>query len=297
MTESSLKVAKTGADLYVGTAGWSYDDWKGTVYPEDAPKKFRGLRYLAEECAFNTVELNNTFYRPPKPGYCYAWLKDVKGRGDFRFTAKLWQRFTHERGKAWEASEVSQFREGIGPLVDAGKLGALLVQFPWSFRFNEQSKAWVGDVVEEFADLPLVVEVRSKGWLQDEAVRFIQGLGVSFCNIDQPAFKGNVSLTAHGFGPVGYLRMHGRNYEKWFAKDAGRDERYDYLYSPDELQEIRKAVEEISGKTEQTYVIANNHYRGQAPANALQLMAALTGEDAPAPQPLAGHYDLGAGGD
>jgi len=291
MAQSSLQVRGTGTDLYVGTAGWSYEDWKGIVYPADAPQRFRGLGFLADY--FNTVELNNTFYRPPKPQFCYAWLRDVKDRPDFRFTAKLWQRFTHEREERWRDEDVRVFRDAIGPIVAAGKLGALLVQFPWSFRFSEGSKQWLAGVAEAFGDLPLVLEVRSRGWLQDAALRFVEGLGVGFCNIDQPRIRGNIPLTTYGFGKVGYLRLHGRNAEKWFAEDAGRDERYDYLYSPQELDEVRAAIEKIAAKVEQMYVIANNHYRGQAPANAIQLMRRLTGEDVPAPEPLSRHYDLG----
>jgi len=290
MSESSLKMKKTGTDLYVGTAGWSYEDWKGIVYPPGAPSKFRGLRFLAEY--FNTVELNNTFYRPPRPGFCHAWLRDVEDRADFSFTAKLWQRFTHERQEPWGEGEVRQFREGIGPLVEAGKLGALLVQFPWSFRYGTASRDWVQRVTDEFADMPLVVEVRSKNWTQDEAVEFIRGLGASFCNIDQPEFRGNVGLTSFGFGPVGYMRLHGRNKEKWFAEDAGRDQRYDYLYSRDELGEIRRAIEKIGDEVERMYVIANNHYRGQAPANALQLMGMLTEGEVAVPETLAQHYEI-----
>ncbi|MBS3762747.1 MAG: DUF72 domain-containing protein [Planctomycetes bacterium] len=292
MRYTGLTVKDTGTSLYIGTAGWSYDDWKGRVYPDDAPSNFRGLKYLAEACRFNTVELNNTFYRPPKPGYSYGWLKDVKNRPDFRFTVKLWKRFTHERDEPWQPGEVRQFREGIGPLIDADKLGALLVQFPWSFRFNKKNQKWLENTVDEFADLPLVVEVRSKAWLGDRALEFLQGLGVSFCNIDQPAYKGNIPLTDYGFGTVGYLRLHGRNYESWFSDDAGRNERYDYLYSTDELDEIQAAARNIAEKVEQIYVIANNHYRGQAPANALQLMDMLTEQQVPRPMPLAEHFDL-----
>ena len=147
-------------------------------------------------------------------------------------------------------------------------------------------------VCDEFRDLTPVVEVRSVGWVQQEALRFIEGLGVGFCNIDQPRSRGNIPLTAHGFGKVGYLRLHGRNSEKWFDRNAGRDERYDYLYTAQELDDIEKAIEQISAKVEQMYVIANNHYRGQAPANALQLMGRLTDDDVLVPELLAQHYEL-----
>ena len=290
MTPSTMKAASTGADLYVGTAGWSYDDWKGIVYPVSPPKGFRGLRFLAQY--FNTVELNNTFYRPPNPRYCQGWLRDVSDKPDFSFTAKLWQRFTHQREQPWTAQEVAVFRDGIAPLREVGKLGALLVQFPWSFRYGEPSRDWLSRVVAEFADMPLVLEVRSREWLRQEALEFIGQLGVGFCNIDQPRFRSNIPLTDHAFGSIGYLRLHGRNAEAWFAEDAGRDRRYDYLYGPQELDDIQTAIEKIADKVERMYVIANNHYRGQAPVNALQLMERLTGQDVPVPERLSKHYDI-----
>jgi len=292
MTASSLKVKGTGADLYVGTAGWSYDDWQGIVYPRGIPSTFRGLRFLAEHYGFNTVELNNTFYRPPKPSYCRAWLEDVEGRPDFSFTVKLWRRFTHEREERWSREEVEVFRKGIAPIIEAGRLGALLVQFPWSFRFNEAGMDWLARLAEEFGDLPLVLEVRSRDWLQHGALDFIAGLGLGFCNIDQPGLRSNVPLTAHAFGRIGYLRLHGRNREKWFAEGAGRDQRYNYLYGPEELQGIAETARRIARKVERLYVITNNHYRGQAPANALQLAWMLAGVRGEPPRPLADHYNL-----
>ncbi len=290
MTGSTMQVARTGTDLYVGTAGWSYDDWKGVVYPQKTPRGFRGLKFLARY--FNTVELNNTFYRPPNPRFCHGWLRDVGDRPDFSFTAKLWQRFTHEREQPWTDSEVALFRDGIAPLADAGRLGALLVQFPWSFRYGEPSRDWLGRLVEEFADMPLVLEVRSRAWVRQEALDFIEGLGVGFCNIDQPRFRSNIPLTDYAFGQVGYLRLHGRNAEAWFAKDAGRDQRYDYLYNAQELDDIQVAIERIAEKVERMYVIANNHYRGQAPVNALQLTGRLTARDVSVPELLSEHYDV-----
>ena len=139
-------------------------------------------------------------------------------------------------------------------MLPLGRLGPLLLQFPWSFRYSEGSKRWLRNLVAAFNDLPLVVEVRSTGWVQPEAVEFMRGLGVGFCNIDQPRFRNNIPLTEYGFGRVGYLRLHGRNYENWFSDQAGRDERYDYLYGSEERGEIRQAVERIARKVEQIYV-------------------------------------------
>ena len=277
-----------GTEVCVGPAGWSYEDWDGIVYPQPKPKGFRPPQFLARW--FNTVELNTTFYRPPKPGYCHRWVKDVAARPDFLYTAKLWQRFTHEREEPWSRDDVQVFRDGIAPLVQAGRLGALLAQFPWSFRYSRASEEHLRALAGEFGDLPLVVEVRSRAWLQDEALAFIESLGAGFCNIDQPQFRSNIPLTAHAFGPVGYLRLHGRNAEAWFDKEAGRDARYDYLYRSGEMDEIQDALDRIAQRVERMFVIANNHYRGQAVAAGLSVIRRITGEDPGGPGRVAELY-------
>ena len=278
------------AELYVGPAGWSYKDWEGIVYPEPKPRGFRAPQFLSRW--FNAIELNNTFYRPPNPGYCTRWVADVRDRPDFLYTAKLWQRFTHERDEAWTEEDVRVFRDGIAPLVQTGRLGALLVQFPWSFRYSTLSREHLKALVGDFGDLPLVLEVRHREWMQDQALRFIESLGVAFCNIDQPTFRNNIPLTSIAFGPVGYLRLHGRNAQAWFSKDAGRDQRYDYLYKDDELDEIEAALREIADRVERMFVIANNHYRGQAVAAGLQVIQRLTGEASEPPGPDGELYGL-----
>lgn len=278
-----MKVSEQNCELYIGTAGWSYSDWEGIVYPKRRRSDFRELRYLAEEFGFNTVELNNTFYRPPSPDYCRKWLSDVRGIADFQFTAKLWRRFTHEREQDWSAGEADRFRRSIAPLTEAGKLGVLLVQFPWSFRFRDRNVAWLGRIADEFGEFPLVVEVRSADWLCGEGLEVMNRLGVGWCNIDQPALRGNIPLTSKATGRVGYLRLHGRNSQDWFSDEAGRDERYDYLYSEGELEEIGEAAENVARKVEKLYLITNNHYRGQAAVNAVQLMDMISDTDPPRP--------------
>jgi len=281
---------KDGAEIYVGPAGWSYADWEGIVYPQPKPRGFRPPSYLAQW--FNTIELNNTFYRPPSASMCERWVKDVADRPEFLYTAKLWNRFTHQRDEQWTQQDVRVFRDGMAPLVDAGRLGALLVQFPWSFHYGQPSKDHLSGLVEELGDLPLVVEVRGSEWVREEPLDFIRSLGIGFCNIDQPTMRGNIPLTAHAFGRVGYLRLHGRNAEAWFAEDAGRDRRYDYLYSPSELDEIEAALGKIAEQVERMFVIANNHYRGQAVATGLELIRRAMGEALPPPGRVGELYDL-----
>jgi len=257
--------------IRVGTSGWSYDDWRGRFYPAHPPARFDRLAYLARY--FDAVEVNASFYRPPIPRAAVSWL--CRTPPEFEFTFKLPQRFTHDRDRPWTADEVDAFRRAVAPVREAGRLGAVLVQFPWSFRCDASALRHLEALRRDFGDLPLVVEVRHAGWADPAAVEFLRSRGLGWANIDQPAGLGGVPPTSLVTSPIGYVRLHGRNREAWFAQDAGRDARYDYLYRDDELDEWIARIRDIARASEKTYVFTNNHYRGQAPANALQILAKL----------------------
>ncbi len=276
------------ANVLVGTAGWSYPDWEGIVYPRAKPSGFDSLSFLAGYV--DCIEINTTFYRPPPPSYAESWVRRVSRNPNFLFTAKLWQRFTHEREQTWQESDVRAVKSGMEPLRISGKLGCILVQFPWGFPFVPKNLEWLEKVVSEFREYRLVVEVRHVSWLSDEALAALRELGVSFCNIDQPYTRSSIKPTSHATGPVGYVRFHGRNYSAWFDKNAGRDLRYDYLYSEDELRSWLPRILDLADSTEQTFVVTNNHVRGKGLANALQLKAMLTGENQPVPKDLSALY-------
>jgi len=260
------------------------------VYPQPRPRGFDPLAYLARY--FDTVEVNSTFYRPPRPDVSPRWAQRVADNHDFKFTAKLWQRFTHQRDEAWTADESDAVRAGLDPLAERERLGAVLVQFPWSFKAREDSLEWLDDVTSEFSDYPLVVEVRHASWNTPEFHRWLGERGIGFVNIDQPLFNRSIGPSSEASGRVGYVRLHGRNYEDWFREDAGRDARYDYLYSRDELEPWVERIKELAqgGQAEDIYVVTNNHYRGQAAANAIMLSAMLQGGKRAAPAPLVEAY-------
>ncbi len=269
-----------------GPAGWSYDDWQGIVYPRSRPKAFDPLSFLARY--FDTIEINSTFYRPPRPDVPPRWVKRVAGNPDFKFTAKLWQRFTHQRGSSWTPDEAGAVRAGLDPLADGGRLGAVLVQFPWSFKASDESLEWLGDVVTEFSEYPLVIEVRHSSWNQPEFYQWLNERNAGFVNIDQPLFSRSIGPSAEASGRVGYVRLHGRNYEDWFREGAGRDARYDYLYTSQELEPWVERVKELAdgGMVEDVYVVTNNHFRGQAATNAIMLSAMARGKRVLAPEEL-----------
>ena len=273
--------------IHIGPAGWSYKDWEGTVYPHKPGKNFDPLEYLARY--FNTIEINSSFYRPPAVSTTKAWAQRVAANKEFTFTAKLHRLFTHERGKATAADE-KEFHSGMAPLVKAGKLGALLLQFPWSFKNTVEDRIYLAQLLEKFGEYPLVLEVRHASWNTPAMYEWLEERGVGICNIDQPVFSKSIRPAALTPSPVGYVRMHGRNYQNWFREKAPRDERYNYLYSFDELDPWLKRIKEVAKQTRETYVITNNHFRGQAVVNAIEIEAALKEKRVPAPEPLFGVY-------
>ena len=273
--------------IRIGPAGWSYKDWEGTVYPQKPGKNFDPLEYLARY--FPTIEINSSFYRPPAVTTTKAWVQRVVANKEFTFTAKLHRLFTHERGKATKADE-KEFHEGMKPLLKAGKLGALLLQFPWSFKNTVEDRVYLAELLEKFSQYPLVLEVRHASWNTPAMYEWLQERGVGICNIDQPVFSKSIPPAALTTSPVGYVRLHGRNYQNWFREKAPRDERYNYLYSFDELDPWLKRIKEVAKQTRETYVITNNHFRGQAVVNAIEIEAALKEQRVPAPEPLFGIY-------
>jgi uncharacterized protein YecE (DUF72 family) len=291
----STKSAQHGAVVRLGPAGWLYKDWEGIVYPLEKPKAFDPLRYIAD--FFDTVEVNSTFYGPPLPRTTTSWVNRVKEHRDFRFTAKLWKRFTHERDKAWTRGEVDQVRKGFDVMMDAGKLGAVLLQFPWSFKRTEATREWLGDVVRTFNVYPLVVEVRHTSWLAPEFLESLKDEGVGFVNIDQPQYHKSIGPSTHVTSSVGYIRVHGRNYKDWFREKATVEQRYDYLYKPSELEPWVERARDIAATPDsaEVYVITNNHYKGKAVANALMMKSMLTGSKVPAPSGIIDAYGNAVG--
>lgn len=280
-------VSRMTNNIRIGPAGWSYNDWKGVVYPENPGSKFDPLAYLAN--FFDTIEINSSFYRPPTASIAKSWAKRVANNPDFAFTAKMHRTFTHERGKATVEDEKA-FREGMDPLAEVGKLGALLIQFPWSFKNTDEERAYLAKLIDRFKDYPLVIEVRHASWNTPAVFETLEDDGVGICNIDQPLFKRSIGPSALTTSAVGYVRLHGRNYKNWFREEAPRDERYNYLYSLDELEPWIARIKEVSKQSKDTYVITNNHFLGKAVVNALEIKSTLAGQRVPAPLPLFQKY-------
>ena len=273
--------------IRVGPAGWSYADWQGRVYPRSKPRGFHPLAHLARfvEC----VEINSTFYADPHSANAARWCELVADKTDFRFVAKLLKEFTHAPEPAdparWEQA-AARWLAGLEPLRRSGRLSCVLVQFPVSFLFGPAEVRRLGHLRQLFSSTPLVLEVRHQSWFAPPALDALRGLDYSVAYIDLPSAWNHPPPWHRSTGPIGYLRLHGRNASEWFRRGAGRDDRYDYLYAPAEVRELADKARRIAGESEDLYVITNNHFEGQAVANALELIHLLHEREPLAPVEL-----------
>ena len=283
------------ANIRVGPAGWSYKDWNGVVYPRLRPAGFHEASYLASY--FPLIEINTSFYRPLRPELARLWVRKVEHRRDFQFTVKLYRGFTHERTLL--RGEVKQFSDGIAPLAETGRLGCLLMQFPWAFRLNKENREYVVRLKRAFGHFPLVAEFRHSSWNSHPSLDLLIDQRIGFCNIDQPQMDHCLPPTAHVTSPVGYVRFHGRNYQEWLRHDSdanGRsgirrvDARSNYLYSRKQLAKWKTRIDQIAGQARRTYVVTSNHFQGKAVVNALDLIEMTNEEPVEAPLELLAHY-------
>lgn len=257
--------------IRVGTSGYSYDDWVGPFYPQGLSKH----RYLEHYAGvFSCVEVNYTYYRMPSAKTLAAM--SAKTPPDFRFSVKTPGELTHER--SGREGAFAEFRAALQPLIDEGKLASVLAQFPHSFSPSDLAGQYVAHLVEQLRDVQVVIEFRHAEWATRAAIDFLRSLKAGYCCVDEPALEGLMPPIAGATSPVGYLRFHGRNAEKWYWH-AEPWERYDYLYSREQLQEWIPKAAKIAAAAQDTYVFFNNHYHAQAVQNAAQFVELLQEAD------------------
>ena len=288
----------SGPQIYVGTAGWSYKDWEGIVYPAQIKKSQHPVEYMAKY--FDVLEINTSFYGHIKPEWGKLWCRKARAvRPGFLFTAKLNRAFTHSPVAVVESTSAETIqigpddeqlaKAGLDSIASESMLGALLLQFPISFKNTDRNRDYLDGLIEKFGQYPLVVEVRHNGWTNDGTLRYFAQKNVAFCNIDQPQLGKAVAPSSQVTSHLGYVRLHGRNYEQWFDSDS-RNDRYNYLYTRPELEKWAGRIEVVATKAQKTFVVANNHFEGKAAVNALQLKRMLTGGNVPVPSTLRDRY-------
>ncbi|MBY0507488.1 MAG: DUF72 domain-containing protein [Bryobacteraceae bacterium] len=262
------------SSLRLGPAGWAYPSWDTHFYPSPKPRGFHPLAHLSK--FFNTVEINSSFREAIKPEVAHLWVGLVSHRPDFLFTAKLARSFTHEN--KLDPPSVALFRAGLEPLRAARRLGALVMQFPWSFRFTAANRDYLIELRKAFHGYPLVAEFAHESWMCPEALGTLIDYRIGFGNLDQPSYGRAMPPTSILTNGIGYVRLNGRNYDNWFRDTSGlreRTSRYDYLYTQPELNEWADRIERIGQHAKQVFVVFNNEARAQSLVNAFQMQALL----------------------
>ena len=296
--------------LRIGTSGWSYPSgkgtWNGVFYPATRSKRagtagFDELRFYAEH--FDTVEVNTTFYGQPRPEVARSWVERTPS--GFEFSLKLYQKFTHPKMFRESAltrapgsegplldllaqvtqADIDEFREGIDPLARAGRLGALLAQFPASFKDSTASREYLAQLLRAFRDYPVAVELRHKSWTDaiGDTLAMLNAFGAAWVQIDEPKFRFSIRQNyLPNVSTFYYMRLHGRNAKAWWHHEKAED-RYNYLYSGKELSEFSDIVGAAQALVKKSYLYANNHFASKSVVNAIMLKAQLG-------QPLEGEY-------
>ena len=262
-TDDSGVAGRMMSRIFVGTSGYSYADWRGTFYPEDLPQK-EMLSYYAK--IFNCVELNFTYYRIPPPTTIQGIVDNTPP--DFQLTIKANQATTHEL----DASVITEFRAGIEPAAEAGKLAGILCQFPFSFKNTQPNRAYLARLAKDLRDYAVIVEFRNDSWITDAMFDFLRANGLAYCSVDEPALRGLVPPVARVTSRVGYLRFHSRDASKWYGGDK---ERYDYLYTREEMGEWLPRVQQMDEEAEKMYIFFNNCHAGSAAVNAAEFRQML----------------------
>lgn len=296
--------------LRIGTSGWSYPSgkgkWNGIFYPATRSKRagtagFDELRFYADH--FDTVEVNSTFYGQPRPDVTRSWVD--RTHAGFEFSLKLYQKFTHPKMfkeaalKSAPGSEgplldllaevtqtdIDDFRRGVDPLASAGRIGALLAQFPPSFKDAPASRDYLAQLLRAFSDYPVAVELRHKSWSDavGETLAMLNAFGTAWVQIDEPKFRFSIRQNyLPNVTSFYYMRLHGRNAAQWWRHDKSED-RYNYLYSAEELREFSDVAGAAQQLVKKSYLYMNNHFSAKSVVNAVMLKAQLG-------QPIDGEY-------
>ena len=305
------------AEIRIGTCSWADEALSKHWYPKGLPAGERLAHYAQH---FDTVEVDSTYYRLPGDEMVRRWAErtpddfvmHVKAFGlmtrhpvklealppDLRDDAPTDDKGRVERpSREFRGEMFRRFLEALEPLRSAGKLGGILFQFPSYVVYKDRSLEYLQWAREQVGDDEMLVEFRHVSWLddehRDETLRFLEQLGATHVIVDAPRIEGAKNLVPTVFAltsPTLYVRFHGRNADTWNKRGGSASERFDYLYSTEELEEWVDPLRELAGQAEQAYAFFNNTApspdgRGgrmaQAAANAKELQRLLQSANVP----------------
>jgi uncharacterized protein YecE (DUF72 family) len=288
------------SNLRIGTSGWNYPagkgTWNGIFYPAAVKgrrekragrSKFDELAYYAEH--FDTVEVNTTFYGQPRAAVTRTWAERTPA--GFEFSLKLHRTLTHADISGvppLDLNAIDAYRLGIDPLATAGRIGALLAQFPPSFKQTPAARDYLDALLHRFREYPIAVELRHRSWSDDfsSTLSLLNSHNAALTQIDEPKFtisiRQNQLPNIPGFY---YMRLHGRNAQQWWKHDTSED-RYNYLYSASELKPFVDTADAARRLVRKFYLYFNNHFASKAVANAVMIKKQL-GQPAPGTYPKA----------
>ncbi|MGM0364917.1 MAG: DUF72 domain-containing protein [Actinomycetota bacterium] len=253
--------------LFIGTSGYKYSDWEEEYYPGGLDER-KLLNYYSRD--FNTVEINFTYYSLPNPSIFQNMAKKVGH--DFIFSVKAPGSVTHSR--KYKQKDIEIFLDSLQLLSESGRLGCILMQFPWSFKYSSPNVDYLLNAGKLFSGYNTVVEFRNSSWVNRSCLKLLHENNISFCNVDEPQIKGLLPPTGISTARTGYIRFHGRNSSHWWNPEHSY-QRYDYSYSREELSEWIPRIKKIAASTEQTFIYFNNHYKAKAVKSAKRLIGLL----------------------
>jgi len=278
-------------DIRIGTCGYSFPDWNGVVYPPSLRPSLY-LIYYAHSLGFNAVELDSSFYHMPTIPLIQTLIQ--KTPPGFLFTIKAHRSMTHEVWNAMKSTapgrppfpDLSQglkptsqlapaftaFWEAVTPMTDAGKLGTVVLQYPPWFRDTPENRRFLLTTRDLLVGLPLSIEFRDLTWHNEDAFAFLKREHLGYVAVDEPQLHNLLPLVPAVTSNVAYLRLHGRN-PHWFG--ASREERYDYLYSKKELEQMLPSIRTMAASAPLMFIMTNNCHRGQAVQNAHDLRSMM----------------------
>ena len=298
--------------VVAGTCSWTEKTMIERWYPHGVSSAEERLRYYASR--FDTVEVDSSFYAIPRREYAEAWARrtppgfifHVKAFGmmtghevderalppEMRDVGYEYTVTSHGRVRSPEARMVDHsfeiFSDAIQPLREAGRMGGVLLQYPpwYTARDREETERVLGRIdyaIGQLSPVPVFVEFRHSSWAEErtleKAARFLAERGAGLVAVDAPRVGDGSSMppVSVATGPLGYVRFHGRNAATWGMRTASAADRFDYLYSDEELAEWVQPIRRLAEQTERTWVMFNNCKYDYAPRNAAR-MAEILGD-------------------